>query len=103
MKLAEFKEKYIGDRAFYKRYLYLALPMICLLYTSAEEDLEEPLKDSIKKRMPWLIVLLGLGLVVSSVVGMFEHVVEMCIRDRLQYRRSRLFRELPVHWVIRCR
>lgn len=26
MKLAEFKEKYIGDRAFYKRYLYLALP-----------------------------------------------------------------------------
>ena len=42
---------------------------------TAEEDLEEPLKDSIKKRMPWLIVLLGLGLVVSSVVGMFEHVV----------------------------
>ena len=41
---------------------------------TAEEDLEEPLKDSIKKRMPWLIVLLGLGLVVSSVVGMFEHV-----------------------------
>ena len=28
MKLAEFKGKYIGDRAFYKRYLYLALPMI---------------------------------------------------------------------------
>ena len=28
MKLAEFKEKYIGDWAFYKRYLYLALPMI---------------------------------------------------------------------------
>ena len=42
---------------------------------TAEEDLEEPLKDSIKKRMPWLIVLLGLGLIVSSVVGMFEHVV----------------------------
>ena len=42
---------------------------------TAEEDLKEPLKDSIKKRMPWLIVLLGLGLVVSSVVGMFEHVV----------------------------
>ena len=40
-----------------------------------EVVLEEPLKDSIKKRMPWLIVLLGLGLVVSSVVGMFEHVV----------------------------
>ena len=28
MKLAEFKGKYIGDRAFYRRYLYLALPMI---------------------------------------------------------------------------
>ena len=29
MKLAEFKEKYIGDRAFYKRYLYLALLHDC--------------------------------------------------------------------------
>lgn len=26
--LTRFKEKYIGDAAFYKRYLYLALPMI---------------------------------------------------------------------------
>ena len=26
--LTHFKEKYIGDAAFYKRYLYLALPMI---------------------------------------------------------------------------
>ena len=42
---------------------------------TAEEDLKEPLKESMKKRMPWLIVLLGLGLVVSSVVGVFEHVV----------------------------
>ena len=42
---------------------------------SAEEDLQEPLKRSIGKRLPWLMVLLGLGLVVSSVVGMFEHVV----------------------------
>ena len=25
--------------------------------------------------MPWLIILLGLGMVVSSVVGVFEHVV----------------------------
>ena len=41
----------------------------------AEEDLKEPLKRSIGKRLPWLMVLLGLGLVVSSVVGMFEHVV----------------------------
>ena len=42
---------------------------------SAEEDLKEPLKRSLGKRLPWLMVLLGLGLVVSSVVGMFEHVV----------------------------
>lgn len=42
---------------------------------TAEEDLKEPLKDSLKKRVPWLIVLLGLGLVVSSVVGAFEAVV----------------------------
>ena len=42
---------------------------------TAEEDLQEPLKESMKKRMPWLIVLLGLGMVVSSVVGIFEKVV----------------------------
>ena len=42
---------------------------------TAEEDLKEPLRESMKKRLPWLIVLLGLGMVVSSVVGMFEHVV----------------------------
>ena len=39
---------------------------------SAEEDLDEPLKTSIKKRLPWLILLLGLGLVVSSVVSLYE-------------------------------
>lgn len=42
---------------------------------SAEEDLGEPLRRSIAKRLPWLVVLLGLGLLVSSVVGMFEAVV----------------------------
>ena len=42
---------------------------------TAEEDLNEPLKKSVSKRLPWLIVLLGLGLVVSCVVGMFEQVV----------------------------
>ena len=26
--LVKWKEKYIGDAAFYKRYIYLALPMI---------------------------------------------------------------------------
>jgi magnesium transporter len=42
---------------------------------TAEEDLTEPLTQSMKKRLPWLLVLLGLGLVVSSVVGVFERVV----------------------------
>ena len=42
---------------------------------TAEEDLKEPLRESIKKRLPWLLVLLGLGMVVSSVVGIFETVV----------------------------
>lgn len=42
---------------------------------SAAEDLNEPLKKSIRKRLPWLIILLGLGIVVSSVVGVFEGVV----------------------------
>lgn len=43
---------------------------------TAEEDLNEPVLASVKKRLPWLIVLLGLGLVVSSVVGAFETVVQ---------------------------
>lgn len=42
---------------------------------SSEEDLREPLIKSIGKRLPWLVVLLGLGLLVSSVVGIFETVV----------------------------
>lgn len=42
---------------------------------SAEEDLNEPLQQSVKKRLPWLILLLGLGMVVSTVVGLFEGVV----------------------------
>lgn len=42
---------------------------------SDEEDLKEPVKLSVRKRFPWLIILLGLGLVVSSVVGLFEGVV----------------------------
>ncbi len=41
----------------------------------AEEDLQESLSDSMKKRLPWLGALLLLGMIVSSVVGMFEHVV----------------------------
>ena len=42
---------------------------------TAEEDIREPLRESIKKRLPWLIALLLLGLVVSSIVGIFEGVV----------------------------
>lgn len=42
---------------------------------TAEEDLKEPLLQSMKKRLPWLFVLLALGVFVSSVVGMFEEVV----------------------------
>lgn len=42
---------------------------------TAGEDLEEPLRRSVAKRLPWLVILLGLGLVVSSVVGLFERVV----------------------------
>lgn len=43
---------------------------------TAEEDLNEPLLRSMKKRLPWLITLLILGLGVSTVVGAFERVVE---------------------------
>ncbi len=42
---------------------------------TAEEDLHESLGQSMKKRLPWLVLLLGLGMVVSSVVGVFEAVV----------------------------
>lgn len=42
---------------------------------SAEEDLNETPLQSMKKRLPWLIILLVLGMGVSSVVGAFEGVV----------------------------
>ena len=42
---------------------------------SAEEDLNETLAQSVRKRLPWLLVLLALGMIVSSVVGLFEGVV----------------------------
>ena len=42
---------------------------------SAEEDLQEPLRRSIGKRLPWLVILLGLGLLVSGVIGLFDTVV----------------------------
>jgi len=42
---------------------------------SAQEDLNEPLGKSLGKRLPWLAILLGLGMMVSVVVGLFEGVV----------------------------
>ncbi len=40
-----------------------------------QEDLAETTRMSVRKRLPWLTVLLVLGMLVSSVVGMFESVV----------------------------
>ncbi len=42
---------------------------------TAEEDLNETLPESMKKRLPWLILLLFLGMGVSTVVGGFEKLV----------------------------
>ncbi len=40
-----------------------------------EEERDEPLLRSMKKRIPWLLILLVLGLGVSAAVGFFEGVV----------------------------
>ena len=42
---------------------------------TAQNDLKESVLESVRKRIPWLVVLLALGLIVSSVVGLFEGVV----------------------------
>lgn len=42
---------------------------------SSEEDLAEPVRRSVRKRMPWLCVLLLMGLGVSATVGLFESIV----------------------------
>jgi len=42
---------------------------------SEEEERDESVFQSMKKRVPWLTVLLFLGLTVSSVVGLFEGIV----------------------------
>ncbi|MCM1513710.1 MAG: magnesium transporter [Anaeroplasma bactoclasticum] len=42
---------------------------------SSEEDLDESIFTSIKKRVPWLLILLGLGLVTSLLISSFEKVV----------------------------
>ena len=42
---------------------------------SAEEDLSEPVSKSVRKRLPWLIILLAFGFGVSATVGLFESIV----------------------------
>ena len=42
---------------------------------TAEEDLNEPTIQSIRKRLPWLLILMVLGMVVSGVVGLFEGIM----------------------------
>ncbi len=44
---------------------------------TAEEDLKETNLESMKKRLPWLIILLFLGMAVSSVIGVFETIVAL--------------------------
>ena len=43
---------------------------------TSEHEPDETLLVSIKKRVPWLIALLFMGLIVSAVVGVFENVVD---------------------------
>ena len=42
---------------------------------SSESDLDESLFSSIKKRIPWLIILVILSILVSTLISCFEHVV----------------------------
>ncbi|MBQ7373610.1 MAG: magnesium transporter [Clostridia bacterium] len=42
-----------------------------------EEDVNEPVFKSIKKRIPWLLILLALGLVVSSIISKFQETIPL--------------------------
>lgn len=42
---------------------------------SEESDIDETVFRGMVKRLPWLVILLGLGLLVSSVIGVFESVI----------------------------
>lgn len=44
-----------------------------------QSDLHESITDSMKKRLPWLVLLLGLGMIVSGVVGFFEAIVAQVV------------------------
>ena len=41
---------------------------------SADGDLREPFSVSVKKRLPWLFLLLVIGMSVSGVIGLFESI-----------------------------
>jgi len=43
---------------------------------TGESDLDETVLTGMKKRLPWLLALLALGLFVSTVVGVFEQVIQ---------------------------
>ena len=42
-----------------------------------EEDVNEPVFKSVTKRIPWLLILLALGLIVSSVITRFQENIPM--------------------------
>ncbi len=39
------------------------------------EDLKETLPQSVKKRIPWLLILLGLSLIVSAIIQSFQSII----------------------------
>ena len=52
------------------------LPEKKVFQENANIDLTESVRKSVVKRLPWLIILLGLGIVVSATVGIFESLVK---------------------------
>ena len=42
-----------------------------------EEDVNEPIFKSVRKRIPWLLILLALGLLVSSVISSFQESIPL--------------------------
>lgn len=43
---------------------------------SSEEDIDEKVSLSVRKRLPWLFILLGLGLINAVLTSLFENVVQ---------------------------
>ncbi|MBR5439181.1 MAG: magnesium transporter [Clostridia bacterium] len=46
---------------------------------TSEEDLDEPVVKSIRKRIPWLITLLVLGVLVASVIQAFQNLLPISL------------------------